>query len=69
MYPTKRNLDGVYFRIERDGKWLNVCFSDLTRDEREGVMKGRDEDWLKSMCHIMAESLHEFGDYTGLAME
>lgn len=27
----QRNLDGVYFRVERDGKWQNICFSDLTK--------------------------------------
>ena len=33
-YPTKRNLDGCYFRVERDGKWTNLCFSDMTDTER-----------------------------------
>ena len=28
-----RNLDGVYFRVQRDGKWGNTCFSDLTQEE------------------------------------
>ena len=27
-YPKKRNLDGVYFRIRRDDKWYDLCFSD-----------------------------------------
>lgn len=25
-----RNMDGVYFRVKRDGKYEPVCFSDLT---------------------------------------
>ena len=37
----QRNLDGVYFRMERDGKWTNVCFSDLTEEEMDKVMKER----------------------------
>ena len=36
-----RNLDGVYFRIKRDDKWQNICFSDLTEDERQEMMKNR----------------------------
>ena len=48
-HPIKRDLDGAYFRVERDGKWQNVCFSDMTRDERDQVMEGRPEEWLKSM--------------------
>lgn len=30
-----RELDGCYFRIQRDGKWQNICFSDLTEIERD----------------------------------
>ena len=64
-YPIKRDLDGAYFRIERDGRWQNVCFSDMTRDERDQAMGGRSEEWLKSMCHIEAEALHQLGDELG----
>ena len=31
----KFNLDGVYFRVKRNGKWDNICFSDLTEDEQD----------------------------------
>lgn len=39
---VNRNLDGAYFRIERDGKWQSICFSDLTEDEMKSVMKDKD---------------------------
>lgn len=29
-----RNLDGYYFRVKRDGKWDNICWSDMTDEER-----------------------------------
>ena len=48
----KRNLDGIYFRIQRDDKCDNVCFSDLTKDERNEVIENRSEQWLKEMCQI-----------------
>ena len=51
----KRNLDGIYFRIQRDDKWDNVCFSDLTKDERNEVIENRSEQWLKEMCQILAD--------------
>ena len=57
-----RNLDGVYFRIERDGEWQNICFSDLTEDEMNKVMENRGEEWLKQMCRILAKSLKDLGD-------
>ena len=57
-----RELDGCYFRIQRNGKWQNICFSDLTEIERDTVMKDRDERWLKSMCAHLAECLREIGE-------
>ena len=27
-----RNLDGYYFRVKRDGKWDNVCWSDMKNE-------------------------------------
>lgn len=58
----KRNLDGVYFRVQRDDKWDNVCFSDLTDTEKVEVMKNRDTEWLKSMCIILANTIRKIGD-------
>lgn len=57
-----RELDGCYFRIQRDGKWQNICFSDLTEIERDFVMKDRDERWLKSLCGHLADCLRGIGD-------
>ena len=49
-----RNLDGIYFRVQRDGKWGNACFSDLTQEEMERVMENRDVDWL-NLCVFSLE--------------
>lgn len=57
-----RELDGCYFRIQRDGKWQSICFSDLTEIERDSVMKDRGERWLKSLCGHLADCLREIGD-------
>ena len=57
-----RELDGCFFRVERDGKWQSICFSDLTEEERDSVMKDRDERWLKSLCGHLADCLREIGD-------
>ena len=61
-YPTIRNLDGCYFRVERDGKWENICFSDLTELERGKVMSGKGIPWLMSLAEHMANTLHAIGD-------
>jgi hypothetical protein len=60
--PTKRNLDGVYFRIMRDGKGVNVCWTDLQWEDRiEFARKNNNESWLIQMIQIMnrlADDLH-----------
>ena len=57
-----RNLDGVYFRIKRNEKWENICFSDLTGDEMKEVMAGRSEEWLKNLCIILGQVIRRIGD-------
>ena len=64
-----RNLDGVYFRIKRDDEWQNICFSDLTDDEMEEVMKDRPVEWLKSMCKILGHTIRDIGDQLDIATE
>ena len=59
----KRNLDGCFFRVERDGKWDNICFSDLTAKERDAVLQGKSEEWLKSLCCHLAEKLWDIGEW------
>ena len=59
---TKRNLDGVYFRVKRNGKWQNICFSDLTTKEMNEVLKDRNKTWLKELCKILGNTIHEIGE-------
>ena len=50
------DLDSIYFRVERDGKWQILCVSDLTPEELKSVT----EDWDYNMYHtlkLMIESL------------
>ena len=60
---TKRNLSGVYFRVENsEGKFENVCIEDLTRDQQKEVIKGKNEEWIHNLIFILADSLNEVGD-------
>jgi hypothetical protein len=61
-YPEKRDLDGCYFRVERNGKYENLCFSDMTETERGKVMAGKGVPWFISLSNCLADSLHAFGD-------
>ena len=61
----KRNLDGVYFRIGTE----NICFSDLTEEQQDEIMFGRSEEWLKSLCKILAKAIREIGDQFDVVCE
>ena len=50
----KRKLDGVYFRVMRDGKGEDICWTDLVWEDRiEFMRKHNDEGWLIRMIEIM----------------
>lgn len=64
-----RNLDGTYFRIERNGKWQSVCFSDMTEEEMDYILKDKSEEWLRSMCKILGKTIKNIGDELDIIME
>ena len=65
----KRNLDGVYFRIKRDNCFENICFSDLTDDERQMVLADKDTEFLKRLCCILADTLQTIGQQLNIVVE
>jgi len=77
MSKTQRNLDGVYFRVERDGKRMNICYSDMEREEREEVVAARIAErtpeeqaaWWRSLADIMADQLYDMGEQLGVMCE
>lgn len=56
-YPTVLELDGVYYRVNRNGKGVNRCFSDLTEAEKEEFMSTLSVEGLKRLCRVLSESL------------
>ena len=62
VYPEVRSLDPVRFRVGRNGRMQNVCFSDLTEEERKIQMNGRDREWLYTMLNIMTDTIMRLGD-------
>lgn len=57
-----RNLDGCYFRVNRNEKWQNVCFSDLTEEEQNEVLKDKGIEYLKSLCIRLASTIKTIGE-------
>ena len=72
-YPVIHGIDGVYFRVQRNNKWENICFSDLTEAEQDEMMKDRSEIWLKSLCKILGNTIHnvaeQFDIFTSLGSD
>lgn len=64
-----RNLDGIYFRVKRNGEWDNICFSDLSETEKVDVLKNKDIDWVKSLCMILGKKIREIGDQFDIVVE
>ena len=60
---VKRKLDSVYFRVMRDGKGEDICWTDLIWEDRiEFARKHNDEGWLMRMIQLMndvAWRIHE----------
>ena len=77
MGKMQRNLDGFYFRVERDGEWCNVCYSDMEQRERDEVARKRAENatadeqaqWWRSMADILADQLYDMGEQLGVMCE
>nr|DAK07329.1 MAG TPA: hypothetical protein [Bacteriophage sp.] len=59
---TNRNLDGCYFRIRRGEKYENLCFSDLTRNEQEELLKDKSPEYIQELAIRLAETLRQIGD-------
>ena len=55
-----RELDGVFFRIKRENKFENICFSDLTEDEKNEMMRNRTKDWIDSLSYHLITVYQEF---------
>ena len=57
-----RELDGYYFRVKRDDRWQNICFSDLSQQEMEEVLENKGIEFCKSLCIGLGKRIHEIGD-------
>lgn len=61
-----RNLDGYFFRVKRDGKWQSICFSDMTKEEREETCKNKDVKWWRSLATGLIDTLVDMDSQCGI---
>ena len=67
-----RDLDGCYFRVRRDGEWDNVCFSDLSAEERAFLFdktKEKSASYWKSLAYHLADCLQAIGNQFNIYCE
>lgn len=67
--PTVRNLDGVYYRVVRDGKYVSRCFSDLSEVEQDVIMAKYNAEQLRRLCRCLCISLRQIGDTLDLVRD
>lgn len=60
--PVIRDMDGCYFRVERNGRYENICFSDMTDEEIEKVIGDRPAEWWKSLALHLKSCLNQIGE-------
>ncbi len=62
-YPVKRNLSGVFYRMERNNKFENIDFADMTQSEMDTVLEKYDRETLIRMCKILGKCIQDIGNY------
>ena len=61
-YPRQHGLCGVYYRVQRDGQWENICVSDMTKEEIEKVTGNMDKETLARLVQVLASTIHDIGE-------
>lgn len=57
----ERNLTGIYYRVQRDGKWCSVDFADMTLEEQVNILKDSDKETLIRMCILLVGCIQRLG--------
>ena len=67
--PMRRNLDGVYYHVIRDGKYVDRCFTDLTESEQDGIMTEYNTEQLRRLCRYLCIRIRQIGEMVDLVRD
>ena len=67
QYPQLRWLDSVCVKVERKGRMVKRCFTDLTTEEQDAYLGSMDFEGVKELCMLMAGAVRGIGDIYGLS--
>ena len=63
MMPKKiRGLDSIYFRVQRGDAFMNLSFSDLTKEEQLEILKDKSPEFKEQLAILLAEELYKLGE-------
>ena len=65
----ERNLTGIYYRVQRDGKQCSVDFADMTLEEQVNILKDSDKETLVRMCILLVGWIQRFGKAFDIVLE
>ena len=65
----QRKLSGIYFRVQRDGKFDSIDFTNLTDEEREVIINEMSPAAMRGMIYRLAEVIQRIGDRLDLVLE
>lgn len=52
-YPKRKYRDTIYHQVQRYGRFCQICLSDLTKEEREEILKYKSHEYkLKVIEHL-----------------
>ena len=68
-WPTERNLDGIFFRVQIDGKWCNRCVTDMPWNEVEKILEDLPHSWAVDMAKHLHGCLRSIGDQFNIARD
>lgn len=66
-YPKLRWLDSEIVEVERGGKTLKRCFTDLTTEEQSAYLDALAPAEVKRLCLLMGGAVRGIGDIYGLS--
>lgn len=53
------NMDGIYYRVKREGKWKDICFSDMTPEEIDEVIGDQPASYWRRVADHLAHNLRQ----------
>lgn len=65
----ERNLTGIYYSVQRDGKLCSVDFADMTLEEQVNILKDSYKETLIRMCILLVGWIQRFGKAFDIVLE